>query len=475
MSPDAPSPEGGRTTSPSSVPRSEEVRVYPSSAAGILRAPPSKSYTHRALVAMGLAPSGGRVLDPLLSEDISASLRALRALGGGGILSEAGTEVGPGPNAIEVRPIDRGPGSARLAKEAEAFVQVGESGTTLRFFAAVASLGYRPLRFEGRPGLARRPMEGLLEALVSLGAKVEGPPAGLSLPFTISGPLHAGKVVIPGSVSSQFVSALLLALPTLPGASDLTIAGPRVSEPYVAATERILRAQGVELEVTPHGYHIPGGQTYRGGQFSVPGDASSAAYLLALGALTGGPVKVTGLPSNDEWPQADLAILKHLTAAGARVRQGPKEVEVARDAFPLRPIQVDLDPSPDLAPLLAVLASFSEGPSELTGGAHLASKESDRRKGVIALAQALGARASDEGTALRIRGPATAKSLELTDLQDHRLLFAACVAAAALPEPSRLGPALAAAKSYPRFFQDIQALGVRVEPATALPPHESVP
>lgn len=447
--------------------------MHPSSAAGSRRAPPSKSYTHRAIVLAALSPFGGKVVDPLLSEDTSASLRAVRALGAEVLLSEGGTAEGSGPNAVEVRPIPFGARTQSSSVGGDV-AQVGESGTTLRFFAAVAALGPRRLTFEGKPGLAGRPMEGLLDALRSLGARVEGPPEGRSLPFTISGPLHAGGVTVPGDVSSQYISALLLVLPLVPGESRLEVQGPRVSEPYVSATERLVRAQGIELESTPQGYRIPGGQTYRGGEFSIPGDASSAAYLLALGALTGGPVKVTSLPGSDEWPQADLAIVQHLEQAGARVRQGHHEVEVARDAFPLRPLQVDLDPSPDLAPLLAVLASFSEGTSELRGGAHLVSKESDRRAGCLQLAHALGARATDEGGVLRIRGPATARSLHLADLTDHRMLFSACVAAAALPEPSRLGRASSVSKSHPRFFEDLQALGVRVEPV-ATPPGAGAP
>lgn len=433
--------------------------VHPSSAAGSVRAPASKSYTHRALVAAALSPDGGRVLEPLRSDDTAATLRAIEALGGQVISATGTTAAGVSVEALDVRPIPRRGGSLPKVPVAD----VGESGTTLRFFSAVAALSTRPVRFEGKPGLARRPLNDLLGALDHLGAQREGPTPGSSLPFTIHGPIHPGTVDVRGDVSSQFVSALLLTLPTLEGDSEVRVQGPRVSEPYVEATTSLLRAQGLRVEARPEGYRIPGGQVYRGGDLVVPGDASSASYFLALGALTGGPVKVTGIPRASEWPQADLALLDLLEEAGARVRRGALELEVARDAFPLHPFRAQLDPSPDLAPLLAVLASFSEGNSELVGGAHLASKESDRRAGCLLLAKALGARATDEGGTLHIRGPATARSLELTELTDHRLLFSACVAAAALPEPSHLGPPSATWKSYPGFFADLQALGVRCE------------
>ncbi len=431
------------------------VQVHPGRARGSLRAPPSKSYTHRALLAGALANGPVTVHGPLVADDTLASLRTIGAIGGGfRTLENAGAAAGSSSLQWQVVPPSSWPPDRRSPPQAD----VGESGTTLRLFTAAAALGRRDVRFVGHPSLARRPMEELVHALRSIGAVTSGPPAGASLPFSIHGPLHPGKVELRGDVSSQFISALLFVLPLLAEASDVVVHGIPVSEPYIAATRATLLAQGVSIEPTEQGYHVPGGQRYSVSDLHVPGDASSAAYLLALGALTGGPVRVEGLPA--EWPQADLALLEVLTAAGAHVSRSEDVVEVKGGPLPLSPFEADLDPSPDLAPLLAVLASFSSGRSVLNGGAHLAAKESDRRQGSLRLARALGAKAKDDGRTITIEGPTSARSLDLRDLRDHRMLFSAVVAASALPEPSLVGDGKCASKSNPGFFDELRALGI---------------
>ncbi|MDE1820763.1 MAG: 3-phosphoshikimate 1-carboxyvinyltransferase [Euryarchaeota archaeon] len=443
--------------------------VTPGTARGTLTAPPSKSYTHRALVVAALAEGPTRVIGGLRSEDTLASLRAVIRLGGQ--LRAAPPEAPPGGESVlpplALDPLPLGPSHGGVAE-----IDTAESGTTLRLFSAVAALLPRTSRFSGSPSLARRPLGGLLQALACLGASFDGPPPGRSLPFSVRGPLHGGSVSVSGSESSQFTSALLIALPCLAEGSELQVAGARVSLPYVEATLEVLRQQGVHIESAPSNrYVIPGGQRYRGGHLTVTGDASSAAYFLALGAIQGGPITVKGVDLHV--PQADLALLPVLERAGARVRRGERELTVERRGGRLSPFEVDLTASPDLAPLLAVVAAFAQGRSKLLGASHLEAKESDRRQGSLRLAQALGAsaRATEEG--IEVEGPVQVCSLDLRDLSDHRMFMSAAVAAAALKEPSTLEDPRVVRKSYPGFLEDLGSLGIQVEGARGGAPGRS--
>lgn len=456
------SPMAGGTSDPPA-----RLVLRPGTAQGMCEAPPSKSYTHRALVVAALSTRATVLRSPLQSEDTEASWRVVRALAQSA--SEEARDLHLPSQLSERMEVPAlgllSPRPPTTTRSETSQVDVGESGTTLRLFSAVAALTSRPVRFVGKSSLAARPMQPLLSALQGLGARLEGPPVRRSLPFVLTGPLHAGGVRLPGEESSQYVSAMLLALPVLPGESRVVIEGRQVSQPYIEATLAVLHHQGVETDRLAEGFRIPGGQSWRGGEIPIPGDASSAAYLFALGALGSGRLVVPGLSS--EWPQADLAIVPVLRAAGARLREerGSGQWEVEGTGRHLEHFEADLDASPDLAPLLAVLASFARGRSVFRGGAHLVVKESDRRAGMERLVRGLGARCGREGELFWVEGPATSRSLNLPDLTDHRMVMSAAVAASALPEPSLLGDTRAVAKSYPRFFADVAKLGVASDPA----------
>ncbi len=430
----------------------EVWRIVPGPLSGRLVGSGSKSYTHRALLAGLLGRGRMTIHHPLVSDDTAASLGVSRALG------------------ATVHERTDGPGLSWDLDASEALhptrqtrrLWAGESGTTLRLFTPASTLPGTPVRWDGEASLARRPMDPLLRALSELGARVRPAAPGRSLPFRIEGPLSAGTVTLPGSVSSQFLSGLLFALAGLPSPSRVRVQGPQVSQPYVEASLRVLGAFGVRIQRGRGWYGVPGNGPFRPVPLEIPADASSAAYLFAGAALSGGTVRVGPFPVG--WPQADLAVLPVLRAVGARVVRRGTDWEVSGGPLPLRPFRADLDASPDLAPLLAVLASFGRGVSRLTGGAQLVHKESDRRRGTEALVRSLGARLRRSREEWAIQGPPSVRRLRRLTLSDHRLLFSAAVAALALPEPSTLGPGSAAAKSYPRFFQDLAGLGVAVRP-----------
>jgi 3-phosphoshikimate 1-carboxyvinyltransferase len=414
--------------------------IRPGRVSGRLRAPPSKSYTHRALVAAFLARRPCEVVRPLDSEDTRATRDGLRALG---------ARVHRAPNGWTISPSQGNPRARHRS------VSCGESGTTLRFLSAVAALGGDSVSFQGAPRLAARPMSDLFSALRELGAAVRSPADGRSLPCTVRGPLTAGEISIRGDISSQFTSALLMILPTLKGRSTLRIRGAVVSQPYVEATRAVLRDRGILVRRVHDGYVIPGSQRYRAGRIRVPGDASSAAYLWAAAAATGGSVAVDGFPT--DLPQADLAILTILSKMGAHVYRASRFIRVSGPT--VRGISVDLTDSPDLFPLVAVLAALVPGASsQLLGAPHLEFKESNRRAESVRLARAVGAEVSEGPARLEIKGGRVRRPLELPSLGDHRLVMSAAVAGLAGSGASHIGEVGAVAKSFPGFWDALESL-----------------
>jgi 3-phosphoshikimate 1-carboxyvinyltransferase len=414
------------------------IRIGPGKVSGTLRAPPSKSYTHRALVAGFLSQTSYRVEHPLDSDDTRSTANGLARIG-------SAVRFAPGRWTIAPRP----PRSGRTVS-----VDCGESGTTLRFLAAVAARSSRKVRLRGEGQLPRRPMRELFRALEILGARCAVPDGARSLPAIVSGPLHGGAVRLDASRSSQFVSSLLLTLPTVPGDSTLDLVGPIVSEPYIAATLAVLRHHQVRILRQGRRFTIPGGQRYRNPGLLVPGDASSAAYLWAAGAIAGGPVKVGGIPL--EWPQADLAILELLRSAGASIRRSADGTTV--EGGKLHGFAVDLTESPDLYPLAGVLAASIPEQSRILGAPHVVHKESNRREGTARLARAMGADVQEQRGGLSIRGSARPTRFRLRGLEDHRVVMSAAVGALIGDGTSSIDDAGAVSKSFPGFWQALGSL-----------------
>ncbi|HZY69700.1 MAG TPA: 3-phosphoshikimate 1-carboxyvinyltransferase [Thermoplasmata archaeon] len=405
--------------------------------------PPSKSYTHRALVAGALTGRRHVLRNPLRSDDTAATVSGLRRLGHA-IRESADrwtSEADGGDARVPPRSID-----------------CRESGTTLRLLTSVAALSDRPTRFDGHPRLRRRPVAGLLEALVRRGAQLRPPESRPRLPFTIVGPVQGGRVTIEAGATSQFASALLMTLPCTEPDSMLRLRGKPVSRPYVAATLRLLRHYRVRVESDGRRFVIPGGQRYRRSEFSVPPDASSAAFLWAGAAVTGGAVRVVGI--DRRWPQADFAILEILQRAGAEVRVASRSIEVR--GFAQKPIDVELTDAPDLVPLVAVVAATIPGVSRIRGVAHARLKESDRLAAAVDLVRALGGRATARKGSVRVEGRSDPTPVHRHRLLDHRVVMAAAVGALRSRGASELGDADAVRKSYPGFWRTLRLLGAGI-------------
>ncbi|MBP5405382.1 MAG: 3-phosphoshikimate 1-carboxyvinyltransferase [Clostridia bacterium] len=396
---------------------------------GRVAAAPSKSYAHRLLIAAAL--SGGS-LSFGDSDDAYRTAKGLEALG-----FEAAFEG------------DRVRYGAFHPSAEEKIVRVGESGSTLRFLlplAAALGVSATFLR-EGR--LAERPMGALTETLLAHGAASDG--------GKTRGALTAGRYEIDATVSSQYVTGLLMALPLLEGDSEIVLKGRMVSAPYVEITLDVLGKAGIEIHRTAEGFFVAGGQKYHLTESRVPGDFSGAAFYLVAGALGEG-VEVTGLDLTSA--QGDKAVLDALRAAGAEVSSQGEAVKVKGGA--LRAFRLNLENIPDLAPILSVLAAFAKGESVFEKVGRLRDKESDRLFAIRDMLGRAGIETKEEGDALFIRGGKPRGGV-FESFSDHRMCMSAAVLASFAEGESRVKEVECVRKSYPSFWEDLKKVGGRYE------------
>jgi 3-phosphoshikimate 1-carboxyvinyltransferase len=401
---------------------------------------PSKSATHRALVAAALASGRSEIREPLDAADTRRTLAGLRGLGVRVEERERAWIVHGTAGAI--------PGGG--------MIDLGASGTSARFLVALATLGARPSMLDGSPRLRERPMEELIRALLALGATVDAS-GGRALPLRAGGSaVRGGGVVVSGARSSQFASALLLAAPAFQRGLRLDVAPPRVSLSYVRMTVEILEAFGATVPMEgAAGFAVPP-QRLRATTLTIEGDHSSASYLLAAAAILGGRVRIRGLRPGSAQP--DARFLRDLAALGCRVDTDGAGV-VVQGSGRVPAFSWDLAEAPDLAPTAAVLALFAGGPCALSGLHHLTLKESDRLAALEDNLARLGASTVVEGGTLSIVPPprGAAHGATITVADDHRIAMAFAVAGLAIPGVTIDDPG-AVAKSYPRFWDDLAAL-----------------
>ena len=410
--------------------------VLPGPRSGCVTVPASKSQAHRLLICAALG--GGETLLRCdgISNDIAATVRCLNAMG---------AEIAETPEGLRVRP--------RTAPVPEALLPCGESGSTLRFLIPLlGALGQAgTFRMEGR--LPLRPLSPLRELCCEMGMSISREGALLRC----GGRLHPGAYALPGNVSSQFVSGLLLALPLLEGDSTLTVTGKLESADYIAMTEDALRASGVRFEKEGREYRIPGGQRPAlPPDLPVERDWSGGAFFLTLGALSPAGVMVRGLAPDSR--QGDKRVLDILREFGAEVCQMPEGIAVRRGA--LRGIELDASQVPDLAPVLSVAAAAAEGETWIVNAERLRLKESDRLRTTVAMLRALGAEAEETEDGLRIVGRPRLLGGSADAAGDHRIAMSAAVAASVSAGSVTVLGAECAAKSYPRFWENLEALEV---------------
>ena len=408
---------------------------------GEVEAPPSKSSSHRALLLAALARGTSRLTRCLDAEDIELTRRALSQLGVS-ISQEA-------PAVLRVE------GCAGKLPALTADLHLGNAGTALRFLTALAALGAGRTRLDGVPRLRRRPVGPLTDALERLGAQVawEGEP-GFAPLIVAGGPLQGGRTRLGTEASSQFASALLLVAPCLPRGIEIALEGPAVSRPYLDLTlDWMERFAGPPVARSASRLVIPGGVGYRAAEVEIEGDYSSAAFFFAGAAVTRGRVRISALPADSR--QADVAFLAFLAAMGCVVEREAETVSVAGPRR-LNGIDAEIGDCPDLAPALAAVALFADGPTSLRGAPHLRLKESDRIGDLAAGLRLLGARVEERTDGLTIH-PGAPRPATLDPRGDHRLAMAFAIAGLCIDGVEILDPGCVA-KSCPDFFRRIDAL-----------------
>lgn len=411
--------------------------IRPSEIHGEVEAPASKSVTQRALALALLSERPARIIHPSFSLDGLAGLR---------VVAQLGAVVRKLSDAVEVRGRNEPKGRE---------LHCGESGLSLRMFTAIAALEDSEYCLTGEGSLLKRPVSMVEDPLKQLGASCRTA-HGLP-PVLVKGPLQGGTAAVDGSISSQFLSGLLMALPLAPRDSRLIVHG-LTSTPYVELTLRMVEEAGVTIGHEKYEiFSVPGKQKYELGEFRVPGDWSGAAFWLAAGALSG-PVTVRGL--DPESPQADRSILQALSAAGADVRVGEGTVRVVRRD--LRGFDFDVRDCPDLVPALTAVACFCRGRSVLRGIHRLRYKESDRPFSLSREFGRLGAQIRLDDDAMEIHGGDLFGGV--TDARgDHRVAMALAVAAAHSRDKVVIRNGDSVVKSYPEFYRDLVHLGGRVD------------
>ena len=408
--------------------------VAPGPRAGVIQIPASKSQAHRMLICAALSREPSRLILDGFSADIEATMQCLEALG---------ARCEETANGLSVTPVGVCPAQARL--------DVGESGSTLRFLLPVlGALGVQAeIRMHGR--LPERPLSPLWEVLEAHGMRLQQDGTILHT----DGQLIAGDYSLPGNVSSQFISGLLFALPLLGGNSTLTVTGALQSARYVSMTEQALAEAGILTKKDGPVWQIGGGQRYASPAVqTVEGDWSNAAFFLCMGALSATGVTVTGLNSTSL--QADRAITEILVRFGA-------ELTVSEDAVPVRRgvlhgITLDAGPVPDLVPVVSCLAALCDGETRVENAARLRLKESDRLQTTAALLSALGGSVRELPDGLIISGRGRLSGGTADACGDHRIAMSAAMAACGCEGPVTVSGSECVAKSYPAFWEDFASL-----------------
>ena len=410
------------------------IAVRPGPLRGRVEIPASKSVAHRAMIAAALADRPTQIVLNAVNDDLTATAACLNALGAICERTDFGYRIVPAAQEKNACGAAENASGATDLCEIASFptLDCGESGSTLRFLLPVAAALGREARFVGHGRLPERPHDVLLDAMAAHGATADA----RRLPLQLHGRLRGGTFALPGNVSSQYITGLLLALPLCAGDSVIRLTTRLESAPYVNLTLRALADFGIRAETRTDGWRIPGGQRYHSpGRVVVEGDWSGAAFWLAANAL-GSRVECGNL--DEASAQGDRAIRPLLNRLGG---------------------EIDVSECPDLVPALAVAAAGFPGRTALVGAARLRLKESDRLASVAALLRALGCAVDEGAESLTIHGGAPLTGGTVDGCGDHRIVMAAAVAATAASSPVTILGAQAVAKSYPDFFRDFEALG----------------
>ena len=431
---------------------------------GCIRCPSSKSYTHRAIAIASISEGNNQdvsqmnrsiIKNALLSRDTLATLSACKALG---------AEITHQNMDICIR-------GSRHFTAPEDIINVENSGTTLRIITVLSSLvkdGYTVLT--GDESLRKRPMQPLLNALEQLGVECYSSKLNGTAPIIIrGGGIRGGTATIDGSMSSQFISALLISGIYADSEVNIKVKGRQVSKPYIESTLSTMKAFGVEIERSPDllEYHIPENNRYMPSVFDVPSDLSTAALIICACVLSGEQLIIGGL--NFVLPQADSRIIDIVRDMGGKIiideSKGEATIYGSKD---LTGGEFDLSDTPDLLPVVSILALKAASQVKISGLSHVRLKETDRVEKIAYELRKLGAHITESNDELMISAPKVLKNAVLEAYNDHRL-FMAFTIASLLTDNSVVAGAESVDVSYPNFIQDMKNIGANIE---AMPDRE---
>ena len=408
--------------------RTEEIRDCD------VTVPGSKSYTHRILIASALSDGVCTISNSLRSEDTILTAGALKAMG---VPIEDDGEI------VTVN------GCNGNLKPADDTIYLANSGTSMRLLTSVAAIGNGTYTLNGTPRMQERPIQDLLNGLNQIGVKAESIKGTGCPPIDITGSkIKGGKIELDCSISSQFLSSVLLIAPFTEEGIEVTLTKELVSKPYVDMTTDIMEQLGVKVERDGYEkFYVPGNQTYKAGNYAVEPDCSQASYFWGAAAITGKKIKVKNI--SDDSRQGDVKFAKVLEKMGCKVFYEADGIAV--QGGDLTAVEVDMSSMPDLVPTLAVIASFAKGTTVVTNVAHLKAKECDRL-GCVAtelIKMGVDAKATDSG--LLVTG-GTPKAATIETYDDHRM--AMCFAIAGLRVPGmEILDEMCVKKSFPNYWE----------------------
>ena len=416
-------------------------RVEKSEISGNIVCPSNKSYTHRAIFLASLADGKSIIKNILRSGDTNATINACKNFG---------VEIKDVGNDITVS-------STGELKINSNTIDAANSGTTIRIATAISALSNDKIVLTGDSSLKKRPMQPLLNALESLGAKCSS--SNGNPPISVSGKISGGEVKIPGNISSQFISALMITAPKLENGLILNIQGKLVSKPYIDATITVMKKFGVDVETkTPYKKYIIPKQNYKSTTFVIPSDFSSLALLLSAAVLLG--ENLTIQISTGSMPQADEAIIDILEIMGVVITLDKNVIKI-KSPEKLDGGKFDLSNSPDLIPAIAILALKTSKPIKIFNVEHARYKETDRITIIARELTKLGIKVVEKKDGLVLNNSDNLTNADLNSENDHRLFMAFCIAGMYVGNCTISDPE-SVKISYPNFISEMKRIGCKI-------------
>ena len=414
-----------------------KIKIRPTRLQGNVKLPPSKSYSHRAIIAAGLADGKSEIFNISYSEDVKATINAMRLMG---------AKIKEHPDKLEISGVN-------AVDDKKRRIDCSESGSTLRFIMPISLFQNGETIFTGSDSLKTRPIDSYLEIMDKQGIWYKRKEK--KLPIAVKGKLTAGTFIIDGNISSQFITGLLFVLPLLDGNSKIVVKTELESKKYVDMTIEALKRFEINIENNNYKeFYVDGNQKYRACDYEIEGDLSQAAFWLAAGVL-GGKVAIECFTLDTL--QGDKIIVDIIRKMGGNIIEKGSTLHAIESK--LNGVTIDALECPDLVPILAVLGALSSGITKIINAKRLRFKESDRLKAISTELNKIGADIKENIDGLIIIGKEKLKGGEVNTWGDHRIAMALAIASIKCETPVTINNPNVVKKSYPIFFNDFKKLG----------------